>query len=333
MIKINYTILDFIVWQIVLFCITFILKNKKIYLLVYIFLFSIWLGKRNFSIGADTLVYISEYIKGTGGYFSEVGFKLLNYFLYKLNITASNYLVILALLNSLLFYCGFNKIKDNKLEFYIIYYIFLFSGTSLFGYINIIRQSLAGGFLLIMIGYLKEKSHFRAMIVFILGLLFHASIILFLPFLFMLFIKIKIKLKPLEQIFILESAAIVGFFSYKVLKYNTKFSDSLEIQTNKIFYLKLFLLLVLYIYCLYYIKCINKSIEFLVFFYCLFLMLVFIQFPLIGGRIMYYTVIFSSVICARIYYRIKHKIVVIFLIQLYHILILFYPSTVKMFRL
>lgn len=183
MLRFNYNIYSFIVLQLILLIICLLLKNKKVkryLLIIYLFIFSIYMGGREFNIGTDTLNYVEEYLNGDGGYFSEQGFKYLGYILYELGFTPTMYLIVISLINTYVHYKGYLLNIKNREEIYIIIFFALFTATSLFGYVNILRQSIAGGFLLLFIGCERRKYYMRGLLYLILGFLFHKTIIFFL---------------------------------------------------------------------------------------------------------------------------------------------------------
>lgn len=333
----NYTIKNFILLQMIFSYIVFFIKNQKIkkYLVIlFLVFFSFYLGMRSFNIGTDTWTYVSTYLEGDGGYFREKGFKYLGLLLYKLNFSRKEYLLTIALLNTLLYYIGFSLYFKNKESLYVTLWIFIFNVTSLFGYVNILRQSLSGGFLLISLGLLSRRKNVLSILFLVIRFLFHKSMIFFIFLYFEKFYKFYIKLNFLKKILFIFVLIVFSFIVPYIFLWHYKFYQYFYYEKVSIsFYFKYIFIIIFFIF--YILKKQNiKRLEFFIF-YSICIIGLFIQFKLISSRLIYYINIFIPIIIALYLNntkKITNKITILSLIQIYHIIILFYPSLNKMFK-
>lgn len=324
----SYNILNFILLEIILFIIVFFIKEsklKKIILLGYLLFFSIYLGARNFDIGTDTKNYVKAYMSGDGGYFSELGFKYLGYILYKFKFSPSEYLITISLLKTCIYYKGYHLLAKEKKNIYILIWLSLFTSTSLFGYVNILRQSIAGGFFLMALGYQEKKEKLKTIISLICGFLFHKSTIfcflVFIPYFRKKYLKLKKQEKLLGIFLVSGISIIVPYFLIWHYKFNKYF---FKMETNNSFYLKVGILIILYLYLLK--ENFNKNIEFILYGNILILIL-FIRFELLSSRLIYYINAYLPVIIFEIIRKNKKiKSIIYLFIIMYQILILYYPS-------
>lgn len=328
----NYTITSFIFLQIIFSYLIFFTKKKKYLVILFLLFFSIYLGLRDFNIGADTNTYVSTYLKGKGGYFSEKGFKYLGYLMYKLNFSARGYLLVISLLNTFLYYKGYQLFFKNKINFYLILWIYLFNVTSLFGYINILRQSLAGGFLLIAFGLLNKNKKILSILIFLIGFSFHKSIIFFFFIYFNIFYKLYLKLLLRNKILIILLTLFFSILIPHFLLWHPKFYDYFYARANKSFYLKYILISIFYFY--YILKNREKEkIESFIF-YNLCILSFFMNFKLLSSRLIYYLNIFIPILLIKYLNKIekRNRNIIFYLISFYHIIILFYPSVNTQFK-
>lgn len=330
--SLNYNVLNFIILEIILFTIVFFIKEsklKKYIFLGYLLFFSIYLGARSFDIGNDTRNYVNAYLSGDGGYFSELGFKYLGYILYKFKFTSSEYLIFISLLKTCVYYKGYSLLAKDKKNIYILIWISLFTSTSLFGYVNVLRQSIAGGFFLIALGYQEKKEKIKIIISLILGFLFHQSIVfyflIFIPYFRKKYINLK-KIKKLLGIFL---ASVISIIIPYFFIWNYKFNQYFFImETNNSFYLKVGILMILYLYLLK--ENFNKNMEFILYISIL-IVILFIRFELLGSRLIYYINVYLPIVLFELIRKNKKvKNIIYFFIVIYQILILYYPSVYKM---
>lgn len=211
-----------------------------------ILLFSIYLGIRDFSIGTDTHNYIKEYLSGNGGYFKEIGFKYINILLYRLEIQSTTYLIIISVINTILFYIGFKNLTLESNEKYLVLYTFIFNASYLYGSINILRQSLASGFLLIAFTFFCKNKKFYSIAFIILGSFFHITVILFIGIIF--FDKIYKNLKLNQKYILFLSTMIFSVLFEDIFVLYEKlyiYKELMEVNTS--FYIKFILLIILYV--------------------------------------------------------------------------------------
>lgn len=288
------------------------------------------MGIRSPEIGTDTKNYIHEYLSGTGGYFREVGFRYLGYIIFKLGLSYKYYLTIISIINTFLYYIGFKLLIKNTQKFYLIMWIFLFNITYLFGSVNILRQSIAGGFLLISFSFLQKRKKVLAFSLILLGMTFHITIIFFLPIIYVY--KLYFSMTNKKKYIILVLIFILSFLIIKILLFHPKFYNYFYfMKTNKSFYLKFLLLIITYI--LYSQMKIKKIFYEFLMYYGLCLLIIFINFGLLPSRCIYYVNIYIPITVVEILeYKIKNRKIIYILLWLYHIFILFYPSTIDMFK-
>lgn len=326
-----YNLYEFISIEIIYLFIFIFMKNNKIKKYICFFmlvLFSLYLGMRDFSIGADTQNYIKEYLSGNGGYFKETGFKYINVLLYKLKIQSTTYLIIISVINTILFYIGFKNLTLGSNEKYLVLYTFIFNASYLYGSINILRQSLASGFLLIAFAFFCKNKKFYSMVFIILGSFFHITVILFIGIIF--FDKIYKNLKLNQKYILFLSTMIFSvlfediFVLYKKLYI---YKELMEVNTS--FYIKFILLIILYVL---YTSFKKKNLYYEYFlFYGLCLLGIFINYKLVSGRLIYYINVITPIMIINLFK--KDKTILIFLIIFYHIFVLLYPSTRIMFKM
>lgn len=331
----QYNAIQFIIIEII-FLIVSLLKNKKIkkYLfLMLIIFYSFFIGYRDQNVGIDTLAYINEYLTGTGGYFSERGFTLLGKYLYKLGLSYQEYFTFLSVLTLNTYYLGYKNNFCKKENYFLINWIYFFNITALYGNVNGIRQFIAGSFLLLSIGFLEKKKNILSYLFFIIGVLFHKSLIIFV-FLYIRYIfKIFKKLTNNQKILILIICMILSFVLNYLLLLNNQVLNYSQKSFNKTFYIKYLFLWIIY---LLYQKYKNKELfKEYIFFYAFLTITIFINFEHLSNRFIYYINIFTPMLFYQLFNR-KNKIInqktLILLVTIYHILILFYPSTRIMFK-
>lgn len=218
----------------------------------------------------------------------------------------------------------------NKKKYYIILWIFIFNTTALYGYVNGLRQSLAGGFLLIAIEFLKKNKKL-SFLFFAFGFCFHKSIIIFsyiyIPFFFNRFKN----LNKLEKNFILLICIPLSSIGGKFFVLNSEFLTYMNRATNNSFYIKIILLWLFYNLYLSY-KSKKLEIEY-IFFTSFILIILFLEFNHVANRYLYYINIFTPILIVDIFFERlkKQRFILIILVWVYHIFVLFYPSTRVMF--
>lgn len=325
-----YKIYHFIIFEIIFLLISLLTdkKLKKILFFILLLMFSFYIGYRNEEIGIDTKAYINEYLTGTGGYFSEKGFTFIGKVLYNFSFNWNDYFFILSLISSSLYYLGFKYIDKNNS--FLLFWIFMFNVTGLYGQVNGIRQFIAGGFLLFSISLLKNKRNIYSYILFFIGCLFHKSLIIFLFIYIKLFFQLYKKLNIKYKFLIIFIFIYLSFVLDKFLLLNSQIVDYSLKEFSKSFYIKYLFLLIIFFYYIYKSnKTKNTVIEY-IFFYNLLIIELFFNFQHLSNRFIYYINIFTPILFYEIFN--KNKKIMIFIIFLYHILILYYPSTRNMFK-
>lgn len=319
----HYSIEIFIIIEFIIF----LFRKKRINIFLYICL-AIYLGMRDLSIGTDTIEYSRQYLGGTGGYFSEKIFVELGRILYKLKLSIHQYFVFVSVMNMLLYYCGIKKIVKNKYKFANIFYIFVFNVSFLYGSINILRQSLATGLFILSIAFLNENKKVKSFIVLLISTGFHISTIFMFPVLF--FRKIYSKLNFYYQILGLILVFIIGNFSLPIILKIHKFHKYYYMDlNNQNFYIKYIILLGIYFIFIFYNREYNLNLSAYILFYGIIFMLFFIRIPAFTSRMIYYFSVFATILLYDIFENRKN--IFLFFCVIYHIFVLFYPSTQIMF--
>ena len=226
-------------------------KNKifgKVFLILGFVLLLSFIGFR-YNVGTDYKYYIQ--------YFDKI--KLLNFnnifnfdweygavILFKLiSLFFNNNKIIFFFIGILQLYPIYkiNKLNDYK---YLPYSILVFCFTFLPFYFNGMRQGIAISFVLLVFYYLIKKSYLKSTISFIIGFLFHKSILLFLPYIILYFIVKNEKYRKYSILITIVISIIILFF-FKDLANTIDLSDYTylinKIDANRIS----FLLIVLYI--------------------------------------------------------------------------------------
>ena len=321
-----------IIFELVMLYIIF-LKNsklKKYLILILIIFYSFNIGYRNINIGIDTKAYIKEYLTGTGGYFSEIGYTYTSKVLYSLGVSYQNFFFLLTLITLYMYLYRFYLFNQKK--YFLIYWCFLFNVTALYGSVNGIRQFIAGSFFLVSLGKLNNRKNKLAIIYFLLGCLFHKSLVIYIFIYFLKLFKRLKKIKLNKKILILISLISFGKILEIILEKSGIFNFYKEFFQSNSYYIKYsFVICIFYIYSNLKLK--NKRVEY-IFFCILMIISLFFNYNHISNRYLYYLNILTPLLFYE--YLIKKMrnqgvIVYIMIVLIYHIAIIYYPATQKMF--
>ena len=137
-----------------------------------------------YGIAADYLTYESFYYGNYEEYF-EIGFSLLTDFLHFFN---ANSIIFFSVVSFFTYISLVFIIRKADMFLMILFYV-LFSGY--FNSFGQIRQSLALPFLLLSLYYIRENKSIKSLLLILFATLFHASSIIFIPFVFLRKVQLK----------------------------------------------------------------------------------------------------------------------------------------------
>lgn len=196
---------------------------------------SILNGVRDLNIGTDMLVYGNRYFEiaqFTNNFFEytnityanyftnvEFGYQFLNYIVSRFTSNIHVFYFILGLITNSIFYLGikFYK-KDVSVTISWLVYLFLFYGNTL----NIMRQSVAIGFVFYGISYLLYKNKYmKSLFLIFLGTLFHQSAYFGLLIIILYYVLKKYGNTFSLHIKIIIASMIMSFSSFQILNFLT----------------------------------------------------------------------------------------------------------------
>lgn len=198
------------------------IRNDKNLLLLYIIFFILFAGTRAPTIGVDTNnYYYFFYLPATQVGFFEMFSVLNSDFLFEVLMSLTvwlnfypAYIFSVALVMNITFYIFIRKFTNyGKDGSGLIVFLFLVSSFSFLNLeLNIVRNGLAIGFILLAIHYVLEENLKKCLLFFLIGYLFHRTTII--PFVLVMVIW-KFKEIPLKYYLLLYVSAIglsaVGF--------------------------------------------------------------------------------------------------------------------------
>lgn len=195
-------------------------KNKRLYCLVIGLWFSFLIISRNYTVGADTAVYMERYLAFgrtswekllyvANRYQFEYGFTVLNKLMYYIISSPRIYIILLSLF---IIYILCTQVLRNSEYPWLSFFIFITLGLHS-NSLNILRQFLS----IIIVFYSYQFIHKRMFKKFIicvsLAMLFHMSAIVVLPMYWLVKITYNWKIISLTMILTL----IVGLFGKNIL--------------------------------------------------------------------------------------------------------------------
>ena len=216
-----------------------VIRNDKILLILYIVFFTLFAGTRAPTIGVDTNnYYYFFYLPATQVGFFEM-FSVLNTdFLFEVLMSLTvwlnfypAYIFSVALVMNITFYVFIRKFTNyGKDGSGLVVFLFLVCSFSFLNLeLNIVRNGLAIGFILIAIHYALEENLKKCLLFFLIGYLFHRTTII--PFVLVMLIW-KFKDVPLKYYLLLYVMAIglsiVGFGFHSVSFLTSLGSEDLQ---------------------------------------------------------------------------------------------------------
>lgn len=277
-------------------------RNKAIVsIFLQLFLFSICMGFRDFTIGIDTAAYISSYLNSS--IFKEPVFFGLERLISFLGFPSRIYVLILSMImGSIAFLIFTNDLPIKKQLLPIIIWIFLSNAMVILSWINILRQGLASFIILYSITFISKKNYIKGFFLLILAASIHFSAIMFLFFfvsyifsfknsLFRVFFSNKILIDFVIMIF----SFLLGFIISKIPFVAERYPG----MGSKLLIVKIFFA-ILYYFILKYVLLNNKSEKVLVWFYIYFyiicLSLIFYFTGEISNRFLYFSGCFEAIL-------------------------------------
>lgn len=199
-----------IIFLIIIF---FVFLKRKTALLLSFIILSLMAGLRKYTVGADTLQFYEAFnnIGQTNDWtFSEFryeyGFSLLCKILY---IIFRNPQSLIFFTSIFINFSVFIFIKNNSKDYFLstMLYIFL---NYYFNYMNIMRQAIAIGIMLLFYRFLKEKNYLVYLLGIIIAFFFHKTAIVGL---LLIIVKIMNRYKYFNSFLLI--CGIVAFLFYK----------------------------------------------------------------------------------------------------------------------
>ncbi len=189
-------------------------KDEWWYFIPYIVAFLLF-SLRDVSVGTDTLNYYNKF-KNNDFSGIELLYRLINQFVLLFN---GNFVFVQIIIGAILinvYYFAFKELSINKhLSFALFVGLGYFAQT-----MNITRQYLAFGFILLALAYLIKKKYIFALIFYICAFLFHKTSII--CGVFALFYLIPLNWKSLIA-YIGGGALIIGLFPYIIKAFDKIF--------------------------------------------------------------------------------------------------------------
>lgn len=153
------------------------LKNERGIFLFFLLLFSILVGFRDTTVGADTSTYLGIYnMIGNSGYmgYPEPLYGYLNYFMYVMGFSFNLSQWIFSLIQVLIIY----YVVVNNSKNYIFSLFVLYSMYFVFYSMNVTRQILSVSVVLLAYHFLNKGGVLNFFILVVFASLFHASAII-----------------------------------------------------------------------------------------------------------------------------------------------------------
>ena len=199
-------------------------NSKKFFIIITFVILTIVAGIRTKDVGTDTEQYYRAY-KRIGTYTSinsafneryEKGFVIL---CYGLNKISSDPQILIFITSAFINFCVLRFIYRNSNN--LVYSVYLYITLNFyFSYMNIMRQAVAIGFLLLAFENLKSKKYVKYFLEILLAMSFHGSAILGILYLF----ASRFKYKKKYNKFLLPLFIIVFIMGRKILVLIAKFS-------------------------------------------------------------------------------------------------------------
>ncbi len=206
----------YIIFYIIIFLLSFKIQKKKwdVYDILFLGIIILFSGLR-YGIGSDYILYESSYQLGTSienalQSRTGIGYTLLTYFFNtKLNLNYQAWIFIVSFCTNFLIYSFMKKHSERPGLVMLIYIALGFYAFSLNGF----RQSIATMFVIYGLNYLQRKKKIKCLIFYLIGFSIHSISLLSILVFSFLYLKPKLKIRPLYVLII----SLIGFILYDFL--------------------------------------------------------------------------------------------------------------------
>ncbi len=189
-------------------------NRKRIYLFVIFCIMFLYSALRGANVGIDTYNYNMRFyeIQSYGLWDSfvylrlEKGYILLNYILSSIFNNPQAVIVVTSLFITYAFAKCIYEYSENVVLSTFLYIMFFFSST-----MNITRQYIALGFIMLAFRHIIDKRVIKTALLFTVAILFHNTAIVSLPFLVLTMPKFKINIKTILLSCFVSIVILYGF--------------------------------------------------------------------------------------------------------------------------
>ena len=220
-----------------------IVKNKRVQrisILFLIFFLAIIVGIRD-GIGTDFETYTYVYkrnldILSINSFFTDISYE--PFYSYIENFTKiigqrepTLFFLIISLITSLTFYKAMRNFRFSLIaQGWFIYFCFLFFSFQF----NVIRHGVMASFVWLAFSYIPKNNIKKYVIFIIVGMMFHLSAIIFLPFYWLL--KVELKRKHLFLLYLIGFISITFPFLINFINFIVLFLPNGTMLTKLIYY-------------------------------------------------------------------------------------------------
>lgn len=206
------------------------IRNDKNILLTYIFFLILFAGTRAKNIGIDTGNYYNYFfipaiqVDGFFAIFTRLKTDILFELILVFTAWLNNYnavLLSIALIFNITIYTFVRKFTNyGKEGSSLILFLTIASSFSFLNLeINIMRNALALGFVLIAVYYALEEEYRKTFFLLIIGYLFHRTTIILIVIISLVIFSKRIKIKYFYVLYILAIGASAGGFGFHVIPF------------------------------------------------------------------------------------------------------------------
>lgn len=234
---INYFILYFSVLSFSFFSKKSTGRNGILIILIILLMFY---SCRNYTVGTDTLNYVSHYVYNYDRYqygFNnevEIGYQYLDYLITKFT---RNYFWLFFVCGAITIYSYLYIINKYANNFIFSLFIYLFFGFYTFAF-NGLRQGIAMAICFFALPYLLDKKALKYFVLIFLASLFHISSLIMFFIYFLIHFKIKLEYKMLITFLFsfLCSSYLISYFAEENSRYEA-YTQSSEVAGGYIVFL------------------------------------------------------------------------------------------------
>ena len=183
-------------------------RYQKYIMAIIVIVYSLILGLR-YNVGVDYLAYKEIFMHQD---FSdvEVGYALVNKFLYVLGFSYPAIFILVAFGQIYFFLKGVEAFDKKILPFVVFFY---FTTLYLFLSLNVLRQTLAFSIFVFSLRYIQHKNLFKYLITILFAFIFHRSAIILFPLYFIANIDYLLRHRRLQLVLYFSTFLFSVFFS------------------------------------------------------------------------------------------------------------------------